>query len=37
MEGVNSELLGWAAVPPAKSPGYVRACGIHIGLGSRAP
>lgn len=35
--GVNCELLGWAAVSPAKSPSCVRACGIHIGPGSRAP
>lgn len=35
--GVNRELLGWAAVSPAKSPSCVRACGIHIGPGSRAP
>lgn len=30
--GVSRELLGWAAVSPAKSLGCVRACGIHIGL-----
>lgn len=35
--GVSPELLGWVAVSPAKSPGCVRACGIHIGLGARAP
>lgn len=35
--GVSRELLGWAAVSPAKSLGCVRACGIHIGLGARAP